>query len=35
VDELLGAAGEDVKQVAARFRDRAITEGKIFFGVPS
>jgi hypothetical protein len=35
IDELLGAAGEDVKQVAARFRDRAKVEGRIFFGVPS
>ncbi len=35
LDELLGAADEDVKQVAARFRDRAKAEGRIFFGVPS
>ncbi len=35
IDELLGAADEDVKQVAARFRDRAKAEGRIFFGVPS
>lgn len=35
IDELLGAAGEDVKQVAAKFRDRAKAEAKIFFGAPS
>ena len=35
IDELLGAADEDVKQVAARFRDRAKAEGMIFFGTPS
>ena len=35
LDELLRAADEDVRQVAARFRDRAKAESKIFFGVPS
>ena len=35
VDELLGAADEDVKQVATRFRVRAQAESKVFFGAPS
>lgn len=35
LDELLGATDEDVKQLAARFRDRAKAEGRLFFGVPS
>jgi uncharacterized protein YjaG (DUF416 family) len=35
IDELLRVGDEDVRQVAARFRDRAKAESKIFFGVPS
>lgn len=35
LDELLCAADEDMRQAAARFRDRAKAESKIFFGVPS
>lgn len=35
IDELLRVTSEDVRQVAARFRDRAKAESKIFFGVPS
>lgn len=35
INELLGAADEDVKQVAAKFRERARAEAKIFFGAPS
>jgi uncharacterized protein YjaG (DUF416 family) len=35
VDELLRVGDEDVQQIAARFRDRAKAESKIFFGVPS
>ena len=35
VDELLGVADEDVRQIAARFRDRAKAESKTFFGAPS
>lgn len=35
VNELLRAADEDVRRVAARFRARAKTESKIFFGMPS
>ena len=35
LDELLRVADEDVRQIAARFRDRAKGESKIFFGTPS
>lgn len=35
MDELSDAAGENVKQVAARFRERAIADSKVFFGAPS
>lgn len=35
VDELLRVADEDVRQVAARFRDRAKAESKVFFGALS
>jgi uncharacterized protein YjaG (DUF416 family) len=35
LDELLRVADEDVREIAARFRDRAKAESKIFFGVPS
>jgi hypothetical protein len=35
VDELLRVADEDVRQIAARFRDRAKAESKVFFGAPS
>lgn len=35
IDELLGAASENVKQVAAKFRERAKAEAKIFFGASS
>jgi hypothetical protein len=35
IDELLAAGDEDVRQVAARFRERAAAEAAIFFGVVS
>ena len=35
IDELLGIDDEDVRQVAARFCDRARAESKVFFGAPS
>ena len=35
LDELLRVVDEDVRQIAARFRDRAKAESKGFFGAPS
>ena len=35
LDELLGAVDGDVRQTAAKFRQRAQAEAKIFFGAPS
>jgi hypothetical protein len=35
IEDLLAAGDEDVRQIAARFRDRAVAESAIFFGAVS